>query len=178
MHLPALGRALTWKMIDCGVSVAVLAALGTASGCAQPNKPVTRGNTAPPWTLADTNGVEHSLADYRGKVVLMDFWASWCGPCRRATPHVQAMAEKYAGNGLVVLCFQHQDDADPRPYMREHELTYTFFPKADDVARAYGAGLPSFVIVDRDGNVAWHKGGFGPGDEARIAAAVERVLEM
>lgn len=159
-----------------GLLPGLLLLAGVGSGCA--STPIRAGAPAPQWTLADTEGVTHSMSDYRGRVVLMDFWATWCSPCKRAAPHIQDLADRYGDEGLVVLGFQHQDGADPRPYLREHGYTYTTFPDADAVARSYGAGLPSFIIVDRQGVVALHQGGYFEGTETVLEQAVTEQLAV
>src|SRR5262249_23966972 len=61
------------------------------------------GDAAPDWALKDAAGTEHKLSDYRGKVVVLDFWATWCGPCMAAMPGVQALHEKFRGKGVEVF---------------------------------------------------------------------------
>lgn len=135
------------------------------------------GSTAPEWTLKDSSGKEHKLSDYRGKIVVMDFWATWCGPCKRAMPTIQKIHEEYKDKGVVVFGVNCWERDDAQKYMNDKKFTYGLLLKADDVATRYGVeGIPAFFIVDPTGKIAFSESGFGPNSEKEIRAALEKLL--
>lgn len=133
------------------------------------------GTPAPEWSLKDASGKEHTLAGYKGKVVVLDFWATWCGPCRVAMPAIQAIHEKYAEKGVAVLGMNCWESGDPAKYMTEQKFTYGLLLKADEAAAAYGvSGIPAIFVIGKDGKIAYQSVGF-EGEEA-VEAAVEKAL--
>src|SRR5687768_3814654 len=108
------------------------------------------GKQAPAFKMTDTKGKVHTNGSLKGKVVLLDFWATWCPPCVAASPTMQKLHEKYAKQGLVVIganLGEHSDpDGTPAKYAKEHKYTYTFTKKNDDYARKLGVrGIPMFM---------------------------------
>lgn len=123
--------------------------------------PAREGRPAPDFTLLDPDGQSVSLSDWRGRPVLINFWASWCGPCEVEMPDIQAAYEAHAGQDLVVLAIAVDDSAENvRRFFEKHGLT--FQPLLDDgqVSRAYQVfGLPTSFFVSADGEVvAVHTG--------------------
>jgi len=124
---------------------------------------------APEFTLVDQNGVEHSLSDYKGKAVFLNFWATWCGPCKMEMPHIQQLYEAYGENGgedLVILAVANPKDEE-HPYSQDvsrpeveafvAEGGYTFpvlMDAAGEVFYQYGiSAFPTTFMIDREGNV-------------------------
>jgi len=138
------------------------------------------GEMAPSWTLADPDGEMHSLEEYRGKVVIMDFWATWCGPCKRAMPGLQNIHEEFKDRGVVVLGINAWERNGPQgaiDYMKEHDYTYGLLLEADKVAEAYGVrGIPTFYVIGVDGKVIKTKVGFHPDGEKQMAEFLEEYL--
>ncbi|UCF10778.1 MAG: TlpA family protein disulfide reductase [Candidatus Bipolaricaulota bacterium] len=118
------------------------------------------GDTAPGFALETIDGEPVALADYRGKVVILDFWASWCTPCRRSMPHVEDLAEQFATHGAVLLgiCLD-RSRAAAVSYLEhaDHPLMIALwgsYARATRVARSYGViGIPRTFVIDRDGIV-------------------------
>ena len=134
------------------------------------------GKPAPGWTLKDANGKEHTLAGYKGRIVLMDFWATWCPPCRQAMPGVQALHEKYADKGVVVLGMNAFESGDAPAFMKEQGFTYGLMLNADEAAAAYGvSGIPWFFVVGPEGELLY-QGGFSATSENKIAEVIEANL--
>lgn len=132
---------------------------------------------APGWTLKDPSGRTHCLADYRGQVLVLDFWATWCPPCRQAMPHVQRLHEQYKDRGVVVFGVNVADTGDPIRYMREKGFTYPLLLNGDAVAKRYQiVGIPTFVVIDRAGREVYRGSGFNKTMERQLTAAIEKAL--
>ncbi|MHC4991111.1 MAG: TlpA family protein disulfide reductase [Planctomycetota bacterium] len=144
------------------------------SGCAS-GPP--EGATAPAFSAMDTSGAEQSTAALEGKIVVMDFWATWCPPCVEASPAFQTLHEQFEDDPDVIVLGVHFDDrGDPAAYMTEHGYTFPIIADGGEVARTYGIRkLPTVLIVDREGIVVHNQIGFAPGDEAELAAIVQRL---
>jgi len=121
---------------------------------------VSRGKriSAPHQSLPVLNGPgRQSLSDYRGKVVVLNFWASWCDPCRIEAPALQGLQRRIASRGGTVLGVDFRDTAtDARAFMREFNLTYPSLRDTDGwLAKQYGTrALPETFVIDRQGRIA------------------------
>ena len=103
------------------------------------------------------------LTDYKGKVVLLDFWASWCVPCRRSFPWMNGMQEKYGDDGLVIIGVNMDSDpADRNEFLQEYPAQFTIINDPDgELARAHDViAMPSSYIFDRDGALVTRHMGF------------------
>jgi peroxiredoxin len=114
---------------------------------------------APNFTLGDANGKSVSLADYKGQVVLLNFWATWCGPCGLEIPWFKEFEQQYKSQGFAVLGVSMDDDgwSAVKPYIAEHKINYRVLLGNDSVSQLYGGldALPTTFIIDREGNVAY-----------------------
>lgn len=137
------------------------------------------GAEAPAFTLKDAAGKDHALADYRGKVVLLDFWGSWCPPCRMAMPGVQKLHERYKDKPVAVLGlnFEQSPKADPAKFMKDQGYTYGLLLKAETIARDYKiSGWPTFYVIDQQGKIVWSALGYDPGHEEEIVGVIDGLL--
>ncbi|MEX2217685.1 MAG: TlpA disulfide reductase family protein [Phycisphaerales bacterium] len=135
------------------------------------------GEKAPDWELADPAGKRHRLSDYAGKVVVLDFWATWCGPCLQAMPGIQAIHEKFKGRPVAVFGLNCWESGDPAALMLEKSFTYGLLLKADGVAKDYGvSGIPTFYVVGKDGKIAHVAIGFDPEGEAKLEEVINNEL--
>jgi cytochrome c biogenesis protein CcmG, thiol:disulfide interchange protein DsbE len=120
------------------------------------NKGNLKGAPAPGFSLTDLTGQPLVLANYRGKVVLLDFWATWCAPCREEIPHFIALQDKYREQGLEVIGISMDDGPKPvQEFYRRFKMNYPVAVGTEQVAEAYGGvyGLPVTFLLDRDGRV-------------------------
>src|SRR4030095_6782959 len=95
------------------------------------------GQTAPDWRLTDPAGKVRTLADYRGKVVVLDFWATWCETCAEIMPRMQKLHDKLADKGVVVLGVNTWEKGDPIAFMKKKRLTYDVLLKGEEVTETY-----------------------------------------
>lgn len=113
---------------------------------------------APDFKLKDSNGDTVKLSDFRGKVVLLNFWATWCSPCQEEIPWFTNFEQEYKNRGLVVLGVSLDDDGwdSVRPYLKTHQINYRILVGNDSVAQLYGGveALPTTFVIDRSGKIA------------------------
>ncbi|MBX3236379.1 MAG: redoxin domain-containing protein [Nitrospiraceae bacterium] len=157
------------------VTLFALALAGTA--WAMGTRPPAAGMPATGFSLTDLNGKAHSLEQYKGKVVLLNFWATWCKPCTTEMPAMQAAYDQLRDKGFVVLAVNELED---EAKVREHIATYKHtFPvlldRQNQVANQYGVfGLPVSVFIDQQGVVQEYiKGGLLT--ERKIQEIVARI---
>jgi cytochrome c biogenesis protein CcmG/thiol:disulfide interchange protein DsbE len=138
------------------------------------------GNPAPPFALDSTNGKgKVSMAGLGGKVVIVDFWATWCEPCRKSFPKLQALSSKYRSSGLVVVGFSEDDDKGGIPEFANS--LGADFPLVWDADKAVAGrwqpgSMPSTFIVDRKGLVRFIHRGYHDGEEVDIDREVKSLL--
>jgi cytochrome c biogenesis protein CcmG/thiol:disulfide interchange protein DsbE len=115
-------------------------------------------HAAPDFALKDADGKTVHLADYKGKVVLLDFWATWCGPCRVEIPWFMAMERRWKDKGLEVLGVSMDENGweDVKPFLAEMKVNYRVVIGDDATTQAYGGveSLPTTFFIDRQGKIA------------------------
>jgi peroxiredoxin len=135
------------------------------------------GEPAPDWTLTTYSGEDISLTDLKGKVVVMDFWATWCGPCVESIPKLQALYEKYKDRNLAILGITYLEKGDPVAFMKKRDVTYPILP-GDSIAKAYRASLPMVYVLDPEGRVVdIFNGYFGKESDERLERTILDVIE-
>ncbi|HVG30436.1 MAG TPA: redoxin domain-containing protein [Pyrinomonadaceae bacterium] len=137
------------------------------------------GALAPVWALPDARGRTHALSDYRGKIVVMDFWGTWCVPCRKSMPHIQALHEAFKDKGVVVFGVAVGDgEGDPVGYMKRYRYTYGLLLKGDAVAKLYAAVvMPTLYVIGPDGKVLHAEFGYRENVRAELGELIEKELK-
>ena len=136
-----------------------------------------RRRPAPEFKIDQFDGGVFNLSEYRGKVVLVNFWASWCPPCRDEAPILERGWRKYQDRGLVLVGLDVWDDeSDARAFLAEFGITYPNGPEGNGtIAIEYGvSGIPESFFVDRKGVLGQHW--IGPLTDEQFAALVEPLL--
>jgi peroxiredoxin len=144
--------------------------------------PAFAADKATDFTLRDVNGQDVHLSQYQGKVVVLSFWATWCGPCKEEMPHLQKLYADHGNDGLVVLSISTDDARSAskvKPYIMS--MGYTFPVLLDKEASVIGTynpskTLPFTVVIDRSGNVVHVASGYNPGDEVGLTKEIEPLL--
>ena len=154
------------------------ACLGLAFLLFQCAKEEKTPSLAPEFSLKTLTGEEMSLSKNKGKTLLIDFWATWCGPCRESIPHLVHLYKTYRGQGLEVVGLS-MDKGDPKTvdhFVKSLDIPYPIAIAPEEIARAYGInGLPTTVLIDKEGKIREKIVGFN----TTIAKKIEsRVVEL
>ncbi len=144
------------------VAVALLALAGCSnwgrSARASTVKAESERKVAPDFGLKDSNGKTVRLSDYRGKVVLLNFWATWCGPCKIEIPWFMEFEQKHKDQGFAVLGVAMDDDGWDvvKPYLERQRVNYRVLMGTPELADLYGGveSLPTTFLIDREGRIA------------------------
>ena len=132
---------------------------------------------APGFSLISLSGEKINLADYKGKVVLLDFWATWCGPCRIEIPGFVELQRKYGSQGLSIIGVSMDDGPEPvRQFYRDFHMNYPVAMGSDKLGELYGGilGLPTSFLIGRDGRIyAKH---VGLTDESVFESEIKELL--
>jgi thiol-disulfide isomerase/thioredoxin len=134
----------------------------------QPTKPIVAGeigSSLPDFSVMDLQGHPLSSAGLRGKVVLIDFWATWCQPCKKEMPGYQKLLDEYGSHGFVVIGFKFDnmpDMEDPIQFAKGIGVRYPLAVATDDLKQRFGGieGLPTTMLYDRDGRMRFKVIGF------------------
>ena len=150
-----------------------------AAALALPAQAAKPGETAPAVSLPGLNGQTVDLTTYKGKVVVLDFWASWCGPCKQSFPWLNQMQARHGARGLQVLAVSvDRRRADADAFLAQVPANFVVsFDAAGETARRYAiAGMPSTVLIGADGRVLLQHSGFRDDDKPALEAAITAAL--
>lgn len=177
-------------MTRCGRVIVLLALFGYGPGIVaqgpilvppakSPDKQTTNlldiGVIAPNWQLTGADGKHHTLSRYRGKVVVLDFWATWCVPCSAGISRMQRLHEKFASSGVVVLGINTWETNDPVALMKERGFSYELLLKGEGIAEAYKVTtLPVVYVIGSDGKVIYRHDRV---DDKNFPSVIEKYLK-
>lgn len=140
-----------------GLAIGSTLLLGSATGPAEPRAPAGERKAAPDFSLEDAQGKAIKLSDFRGKVVLVDFWATWCHGCQTEIPWFMEFQNKYGSKGLAVVGISMDDDGwkSVRPFLAERKINYTVVVGNKNIEKLYSVENPPVaVLIDREGKIA------------------------
>lgn len=151
----------------------ILVSCGRRSGQVE----MTAGGT-PDIMLPSLSGKVVRLTDYEGKVLLVDFWATWCPPCQEMVPQLTKLHENYASRGLVVIgiALDREGAEIVEPFVRKYEVSYTVLLGSMDTAEAFGgiSSIPTTFIIDRKGRLVRKLSGYH--SERELAVQIKKYL--
>ena len=161
----------TWIRLICLVIVSgVLSTLASAA---------SMQGRAPDFTLKTQDGKSISLSELRGQVVMINFWATWCGPCRKEMPLLEALYKRYNRLGFTLLGVNVEEDpSGADEYLAETPVSFPIlYDRANNVSKLYDVNaMPSTVIVDRQGNVRFLHKGYQPGYENEYQDQIRTLI--
>jgi peroxiredoxin len=130
------------------------------------------------FALKDLDGKTVRLADYQGKVVLLEFWATWCGPCKQSMPELQRLYDEYQDRGFELIAVSLDESVSAvRTFVEEYRLSFTVVIDDADVNSAYGVfSIPTTFILDKSGQVVRKHLGFAPGLFDSFSEEIEALL--
>ena len=138
---------------------------------------VVEPGVAPEFELESLDGAVVRLSDSAGRVRLIDFWATWCAPCREEIPMLKELHAGYEAEGLTILAISDEDADVVRPFAEKHAIGYTNLVDGVKIFEQYGAlGLPTAYLVDADGRIV--ETYFGPKPRAVLEKRIRELLEL
>jgi cytochrome c biogenesis protein CcmG, thiol:disulfide interchange protein DsbE len=143
------------------IIVLMVLALALQAGCTKSSQ---KDTAAADFTLQDMSGKKVTLSEYKGKVVLLEFWATWCPPCRASAPDLEKLHKNYKDKGLVVLAVSMDEGGwdEVRSFITEYGITYSVLMGTEDVAVQYQVrSIPLLLIVNKEGKISKRYLGFG-----------------
>ena len=174
-----MGRGISARV---GRTALALAGLAVALGglAAPPAAALGAGDAAPQFTARALEGPgQLSLADYRGKLVYLDFWASWCPPCLVSLPELEALRQEYAGRGLEIVAVNLDRDLEQaRRFLKKHPVGYASASDPEGrIPRTFEVEtMPTSFLIDRDGVIRHVQAGFRKGDVEGLRKRIDALL--
>lgn len=138
------------------------------------------GGPAPPFTLSTLSGKRDALAQYKGQVVMLNFWATWCGPCQQEMPLLDQMYKQYAPAGFTLLGINVDTESAPvKKLLERRPVSFTVLldPKNDVATEYHVEEMPSTIIIDRKGEIRYVHRGYKPGDENEYQDRIRQLIQ-
>ena len=142
------------------------------------NPALARAKMAPPFTVTTADGKQFTLDDMGGRVVLVDFWATWCGPCNQELPHIKKIAQEFAGQPFVLISVSWDDDAGKwQAFIDKNNMTWNQYRDLDhQLSASYGvSSIPHYFTIDADGVLQAEKIGEGADIEGKLKKLVAQA---
>jgi len=164
------------------LTIIISATLFSLSACTKKESPLpVVGNKAPLFTLKDTGGKTVKLSDFSDRVVVIDFWATWCGPCKESTVELEKLYRKYKDRGVVVLGISMDSGSDAvqkvEGFAEKNNLTYLMLLADGKASGSYVVyNIPATYILDKNHVIVTIYKGYMPGLGDRMAEQIEKLL--
>lgn len=174
-----VGEALAIGLERRGTPLSVSIVLGVRPTSDELLRMDLVGAPAPAWRdVTPLSGAPASVASLEGRVALIDFWASWCRPCRLIAPRLSALRDRYGAQGLTVVGITTDEAGEAATFAERHDMRYPIVVDGTaETSRAYGiTGLPTMILVDKRGVVRDVFVGFDPRSDARLEASIRELL--
>ncbi len=148
------------RLMFTGIALGIVLTAGLLASPAGQTTAITAPDTrkmAPDFTLRDSRGASITLSHYKGKVVLLDFWATWCTGCKVEIPWYMEFQSKYKHGGLSVIGVSMDEDGwkSVKPFLKERPISYSVVVGNPDLAKLYGVdSMPMTLLIDRNGEIA------------------------
>ena len=187
-HVGGALRSFTLAALTSVIALSISACSGTTGGgSSDPKTPAPDGaaassGSAPEFSLPALDGSTVHLSDFKGKVVLIDFWSTTCDPCLAEMPHIVDLYKANKDKGLVVLAISldgPESRAQVSSIVHDKEMIFpVLLDEETTVVALYNPKreMPFSVVVGKDGSIAWKRPGYQPGAEAELVSAVEKAL--
>jgi len=163
-----LKKCLTKKVFHLGVAMVLGLFVSVASA-----------DPAPDFTLQSSTGENVRLAEQRGQVVMLNFWASWCGPCRQEMPLLDAMYKRYSSAGFQFYGVNvEEDNTDAKKLLKELGVSFpVLFDPESKASKLYGVdAMPTTVVIDKKGQIRYVNRGYKPGDENKYRDQIRELI--
>lgn len=173
----SLFNKLRWRAIGSVTSAVLVGVLCTGVSSASA---LDQGTQAPSFSLRSLTGEEFSSSSLSGQVVYVDFWASWCGPCKHTLPWMSEIQRKFSAQGLKVVAINlDTDPAAAQRALKDIDVAYQVLldPEKKAVSLFEPPKMPSSFLIDRHGKVRLVHGGFRAGDEAALEEEIARLIK-
>ncbi|MBF0193074.1 MAG: TlpA family protein disulfide reductase [Magnetococcales bacterium] len=172
---------LSFKTIKATILATLLCFIFLTDASSRPIlHPIAKPKKAPDLMLTDIDGKHHDITNYRGKVVLVNFWATWCPPCRSEMPSMQRVWDKFKDKGFVILAVDVGEKADDIiPFAMEYDLEFPIvLDNNDKTARAWKVrGMPTSFLVDKQGNIVYQALGGREWDDVKIIEIIQNLID-
>jgi len=144
------------------------------------NSLLKTGISAPEWELTNADSQVRKLSDFKGKIVIMDFWATWCAPCVAYQPRLQSIHENYSDKDVVVLgmdCNETQR-VDFAAYKKRKKISYEIIQNSEKIGDTYKVqGIPVLYVIDRSGKIIHASLGYSEKAEAKLISVIEKAIK-
>lgn len=134
------------------------------------------GTIAPNWELTNSDGKKRQLSDYKGKVVIMDFWATWCAPCIKAQPQLQTIHNTFKNVVVIGMDYLDRNNIDLNEYKKKNKLSYEMVLNSERIAEAYKVRvLPTVYVIDKSGKIIYSALGYNEKEEELLMSIIDKA---